>query len=49
LGVGLFLLFVLEAGKTMVQSYEDFARKKTERRAAKRAKKQADAKTHGSQ
>ena len=41
LGVGLFLLFVLEAGKTMVQSYEEFARKMAERKTAKRAKKQA--------
>ena len=41
LGVGLFLLFVLEAGKTMVQSYEEFTRKMAERKAAKQAKKQA--------
>jgi voltage-gated potassium channel len=39
LGVGLYLLFVLEAGKTMVQSYEDFTRKMAERRAAKQARK----------
>jgi hypothetical protein len=42
LGVGLFLIFVLEAGKTMVQSYEEFTRKMAERRALKRAKKEAD-------
>jgi voltage-gated potassium channel len=42
LGVGLFLIFVLEAGKTMVQSYEEFTRKMAERRALKRAKKAAD-------
>ena len=30
LGVGLFLIFVLEAGKTMVQSYEEFTRKMAE-------------------
>jgi len=46
-GVGLFLLFVLEAGKTMVQSYEEFTRKLAERHAAKLARKQAAAKTHG--
>lgn len=45
LGVGLFLLFVLEAGKTMVQSYEDLLRKLAERKAMKRAKKQAAAET----
>jgi porin len=39
LGVGLFLLFVLEAGKTMVQSYEDFFKKMAERKAKKQAKK----------
>jgi hypothetical protein len=49
LGVGLFLLFVLEAGKTMVQSYEEFTRKLAERHATRRARKQAAAKTHGAQ
>ena len=43
LSVGLFLLFVLEAGKTMVQSYEEFFKKMAERKALKRAKKQAAA------
>jgi hypothetical protein len=41
LGVGLFLIFVLEAGKTMVQSYEEFNRQMAERRALRRAKKAA--------
>jgi hypothetical protein len=36
LSVGLFLLFVLEAGKTMVQSYEESFKKMAERRALKR-------------
>jgi len=36
LSVGLFLLFVLEAGKTMVQSYEEFFKKMAERKALKR-------------
>jgi len=49
LGVGLFLLFALEAGKTMVQSYEEFTRKMAERKAARRAKKQAAAKAPGAQ
>ena len=42
LGVGLFLIFVLEAGQTMVQSYEEFTRTMAERRALKRATKEAD-------
>lgn len=41
LSVGIFLLFVLEAGKTMVQSYEDFFKKMAERKALKHAKQQA--------
>jgi hypothetical protein len=48
-GIGLFLLFVLEAGKTMTQSYEEFLRKITERKALKQAKKEAAAKTQGAQ
>ena len=47
LGVGLFLLFVLEAGKTMVQSYEEFTKKLAARHAAKLARKQVAARTHG--
>lgn len=43
LSVGLFLLFVLESGKTMVQSYEEFFKKMAERKALKRAKQQAAA------
>jgi len=38
--VGLFLLFVLEAGKTMAQSCEAQIRKMTERKALKQAKRQ---------
>ena len=49
LSVGLFLLFVLESGKTMVQSYEEFLRKMAERKALKQAKKQAGAETQGAQ
>lgn len=45
LGAGLFILFALEAGKTMVQSYEEFTKKMTERHA----KKQAAAKTDDAQ
>jgi hypothetical protein len=38
--VGLFLLFVLEAGKTMAQSCEAQIRKMTERKALKQAMRQ---------
>ena len=47
LSVGLFLLFVLEAGKTMVQSYEEFFKKMAERKSLKDAIKQATATSEG--
>ncbi|BFU96226.1 MAG: hypothetical protein NTNFB02_29480 [Nitrospira sp.] len=43
--VGIFLLFVLEAGKTMVQSYEEVFKKMAERKALKRTESQATTKT----
>jgi voltage-gated potassium channel len=42
LSVGIFLLFVLETGKTMVKTYDDFYRKMNERKAIKKAKKNAN-------
>ena len=36
LSVGLFLLFVIETGKTMVQSYEDFSKKMAARKKLKK-------------
>ena len=45
LSVGLFLLFVLEAGKTMVQTCEEFFNKMAERQALKRARNQAATKS----
>jgi hypothetical protein len=41
--VGLFLLFVLEAGKTMAQSCEEHIRKMTERTILKQAQRQVAA------
>jgi hypothetical protein len=41
--VGLFLLFVLEAGKTMVRSHEELFKRMAERNALKHTNKQADA------
>lgn len=46
LSVGLFLLFVLEAGKTMVKSYEEFFKTMAERKARKQDKKQRDRLSH---
>jgi hypothetical protein len=41
LSVGLFLLFVLETGKTMAQSQEEFIRKLAARREMKQARKKS--------
>lgn len=41
LSVGIFLLFVLEAGKTMARSYEEFFKEMAEQNVLKRTKKQA--------
>ena len=41
LGVGLFLLFVLDAGKTMVRSFEELLNTLAVRHALKQTKKQA--------
>jgi hypothetical protein len=43
LSVGLFLLFVLETGKTMAQSQEEFFRKMAARREMKQAQKKSAA------
>lgn len=43
LSVGLFLLFVLETGKTMVQTYDEFLKKMADRKSRKQTKKQAGA------
>ena len=47
LSVGLFLLFVLETGKTMVQSHQDFLEKMAARKALKQARKKSAAEAHG--
>jgi hypothetical protein len=49
LGAGLYLLFVLEAGKTMVLSYEESVRARAERKAAKREPAHPAARTPGAQ
>lgn len=42
LSVGIFLLFVLETGKTMVRTYDEFNRKMDERKAIKNSKKKTN-------
>jgi len=41
IGVGVYLIFVIEAGKTIVAAHHDFEKKMAERKAARKAKKAA--------
>ena len=41
IGVGVYLLFILEAGKTIVSGHEEFEKKMAERKAKKKAAKEA--------
>jgi hypothetical protein len=43
IGVGIYLLFVLEAGKTILSSHEEWERKRAEKKALKKAQKAAAA------
>ena len=43
IGVGIYLLFVIEAGKTIVSSHEEWEKKRAEKKAQKKAAKQAAA------
>jgi len=43
IGVGVYLTFVLEAGKTIISAHHDFEKKQAERKALKKAKKEATA------
>ena len=43
IGVGIYLLFVIEAGKTIVTSHEEWEKKRAEKKAQKKAAKQAAA------
>jgi hypothetical protein len=45
IGVGIYLIFVLEAGKTIIASHEEWERKRAEKKALKKAAKQAAAMT----
>jgi hypothetical protein len=41
IGVGIYLLFVLEAGKTILSSHEEWEKKRAEKKALKKARKAA--------
>lgn len=41
IGVGVYLLFVLEAGRTILSAHQDFEKKQAEKKALKKAKKDA--------
>jgi hypothetical protein len=41
IGVGVYLIFVLEAGKTIISSHTEWERKREEKKAAKKAAKEA--------
>ncbi|TMI64649.1 MAG: hypothetical protein E6H07_01660 [Bacteroidetes bacterium] len=43
IGVGVYLIFIIEAGKTIITAYEDFEKKRAEKKAAKKAAKEAKA------
>ena len=41
IGVGVYLIFILEAGKTIISSHEEWEKKRAEKKAAKKAAKEA--------
>jgi voltage-gated potassium channel len=41
IGVGVYLIFVLEAGKTIISSHTEWERKRAEKKALKKAAKEA--------
>jgi len=41
IGAGVYLLFILETGKTIVSAHEDFEKRQAEKKALKKAKKEA--------
>ncbi|TDO83073.1 hypothetical protein EV143_102337 [Flavobacterium chryseum] len=42
IGVGVYIIFVLEAGKTIISAHEDFEKKQAEKKALKKALKEAN-------
>ena len=43
IGVGVYLIFILETGKTIISSHEEWEKKRAEKKALKKAKKEAAA------
>ncbi len=43
IGVGVYLIFVLEAGKTIISAHEEWEKKRAEKKALKKAAKEAAA------
>ena len=41
IGVGIYLLFILETGKTILHAHEDWEKRRAEKKAAKKAAKEA--------
>jgi hypothetical protein len=41
IGVGVYLIFVLEAGKTIISAHEEWEKKRAEKKALKKAQKEA--------
>ena len=41
IGVGVYLIFILEAGKTIIHSHEEWEKKRAEKKALKKAAKAA--------
>jgi len=42
IGVGVYLIFILEAGRTVITAHEEFDRKRAEKKALKKAAKAAE-------
>ena len=43
IGVGVYLIFIMEAGRTIITAHEEFDRKRAEKKALKKAAKEAKA------
>ncbi|WP_051662778.1 two pore domain potassium channel family protein [Flavobacterium sp. KJJ] len=41
IGVGVYLIFVMEVGRTIIAAHEDFEKKQAEKKALKKAQKEA--------
>ena len=45
IGVGVYLIFVIEAGRTIISAHEEFEKKQAEKKALKKAQKEAGRQT----